>query len=204
MTLNIRVLDDREQAEQKSQRDEELAKIAEELRSLHRAEQNAGFEMGRLLCRVAGSSLSASLPEREGRKDIAFWAKREVGLSYRTTARFMDVWRIKETFPTGGQDPSTTSQLDPLRPLLKHGREGRELLNIIWERACAESGRPEGPSRRLIAKVAKEEAPEIIGRKRPPKSRSKQKARTAIENLAAKFEKSTLRSALMEYLEELT
>lgn len=168
-----------------------------------RAEQNAAFEMGRLLCQVSKSSLSMNLPEREGRKDVALWAKREVGLTYSHTARLMDVWRVKGCLAPVLNEPTAYSQLLPLRPLLKHGKEGRDLINRIWERASAESNRKEGPSHSFVTTIAKQEAPEIIGKKREPKSRSKQKAYAAIGRLAEQYDAAALRAALTEYLKEL-
>lgn len=201
--LAIHVLSEDETADHLEALKERLASIANELRSLRRAEQNAQFEMGRLLCEVAGSSLSALLPMREGRKDVALWAKREVGLSYSRTAELMDAWRIKERLVPGLNEPTSEAQLRPLRPLLKHGTRGKALINLIWEKACEQSNRPEGPSRSLVAKIAREEAPDIIGKKKRKRSRSKREALDAIRHLEERYEPAALKAALAEYLKGL-
>lgn len=203
--IEMHVVDERETLARREDGAEELAKIANELRALHRAEQNAGFEMGRLLCKVAGTTwLRVNLPLREDRADIALWAKREVRLTYVQTARLMDVWHVREALSPGINEPSTIAQFDPLRPFLKHGKRGRDLINEIWEQASKESDRKDGPSRSHVAKVAKRLAPDIVGKKQPPKSRSKQKALAAITHLADKYEKSALIAALNEYLKEMS
>ena len=141
-----------------------LKSIASELRSLRRAEQSAQFEMGRLLCEVVDTTmLRINLPLREERHDVALWAKREVGLSYSRSRELIDAWRVKEAFSTGTNEPATTSQVLPLRSLLKHGNEGKRLINEIWQQASEKSNRQEGPSRSVVAKIAKEVAPEVIG-----------------------------------------
>lgn len=201
--LAIHVLTEDEAAGHLDALKERLASIANELRSLRRAEQNAQFEMGRLLCEVAGSSLSALLPMREGRKDVALWAKREVGLSYSRTAELMDAWRVKQRLVPGLNHPASEAQTRPLRPLLKHGKQGTELINRIWEQASEQSDRPEGPSRALVARIARQEAPDIVGKKKPKRSRSKREALDAIRHLEQRYEPAALKAALTEYLKGL-
>lgn len=204
--IALAVLTPEESAARRSDGAEQLKKIASELRSLRRAEQNAQFEMGRLLCRVVDTTmLRINLPLREERHDVALWAKREAGLSNERTAQLMDAHRIKASLSSnqGLNEPANESQVRPLRPLLKHGSEGKRLINEIWQEASEKSSRQEGPSRALVAKVAKEKAPDIIGvRHQKPRSRSRKEAREAIAQLESRFERSALLGALRAYLKE--
>ena len=181
-----------------------LKSIASELRSLRRAEQNAQFEMGRLLCEVADTTmLRINLPLREDRHDVALWAKREVGLSYSRTRELIDAHRVKSALVPGLNEPASEAQVRPLRPLLKHGNEGKRLINEIWQQASEKSNRQEGPSRSVVAKVAKEVAPEMIGiRHQKPKSRSRKEARDALSKLESRFERAALIAAIKAYLGE--
>lgn len=199
--LELHVVTEEETQAKRQEGAEQLTKIAAELRALYRAEQNAGFEMGRLLCEVTDTTwLRVNLPLREERHDVTVWAKREVGLTYTRTLQLIDAWRVKSALDARLTQPTNVNQLLPLRPLLKHGREGRDLINTIWERACEESNRKEGPSRSHVAKIAKKEAPDLIGTKQQPRSKSKQKALAAINQLATKYDKAALIAALNEYL----
>jgi len=202
--IALAVLTSEESAARRSDGAEQLKKIASELRSLRRAEQNAQFEMGRLLCQVVDTTmLRINLPLREERHDVALWAKREVGLSYGRTAQLLDAWRAKAALHPGVNEPLNEAQVRPLVPLLKHGAEGKRLINEIWQEASEKSQRQEGPSRALVAKVAKEKAPEIIGvRHQKPRSRSRKEAREALAHLEGRFERGALLAAMRAYLKE--
>jgi hypothetical protein len=202
--LALTVLSQEETDARRADGAERLKKIASELRSLRRAEQNAQFEIGRLLCLVADTTmLRIHLPLREERHDVALWAKRETGLSYGQSRRLSETWRVRAALSPGTNEPSTVAQLDPLRPLLKHGVEGKRLINEIWQEASEASNRQEGPSRSLVAKVARDKAPDIIGtRHQKPRSRSRKEARDALAKLEGRFERGALLAAIRAYLKE--
>lgn len=204
--LAVHVLTEAEQETRKAQREEALAKVAQKLRELAQAREQNAFDMGKLLCEVAGGVLRMNLPIHENRRDIALWAKKEVGLSYVRTGQLMDAWKVKVILELNARlnPPMTEYQVRPLTPLLAHENAGKKLIQKIWERAVEEmKNKKNGPTRSEVSKIAKEEAPGIIGAKKKSQSTSKNEALEQIKRLAGKYRHSSFVEAIKEYLKEI-